>query len=141
MFLLFRSSGLSKCLKTKFTFQYVSIISSGCSNVEFVYFEFTFQYVSIISANDSQKLFSVLAIYIPICFYYFVLLHDTDKLTDAHLHSNMFLLFLQFQDMQMQSVPIYIPICFYYFTVVKVVPVFKEHLHSNMFLLFLFSTR
>ena len=55
-----------------------------------------------------------IALYIPICFYYF-----GDKITElgdkATLHSNMFLLFLSKAGVPSSTITLYIPICFYYF--------------------------
>ena len=77
-----------------------------------------------------------IALYIPICFYYF-----GDKITElgdkATLHSNMFLLFLSKAGVPSSTITLYIPICFYYFLMAHYT---REHgrksLHSNMFLLF-----
>ena len=56
-----------------FTFQYVSIISTGSLFTSLTRIKFTFQYVSIISKIGSFVDGMVKDIYIPICFYYFVI--------------------------------------------------------------------
>ena len=97
---------------------------------------FTFQYVSIISSRRDRSGLGKILIYIPICFYYFCfvyLYHNSLQLFTFqyvsiisikeskvnkyiyNLHSNMFLLFLDFFCYKRYGDKIYIPICFYYF--------------------------
>ena len=119
-----------------FTFQYVSIISQVPEDVKVNIPLFTFQYVSIISRHKRCRCKSC-KIYIPICFYYFLLgwiqffqalyhLHSNMFLlflcpihlysrTEKNLHSNMFLLFHWGRTPSKYTSSIYIPICFYYF--------------------------
>ena len=99
-------------------------------------------------------------IYIPICFYYFLLHLFLTLLHNPDLHSNMFLLFLGRRCRKCPAISnIYIPICFYYFrsyhspflfTKCIYIPIYFYYflvrqmlqiqsitkLHSNMFLLF-----
>ena len=136
MFLLFPVKLSSIALSITFTFQYVSIISVQSLLLIPVLSWFTFQYVSIISGSDRSgtpdtihlhsNMFLLFQynsfhhwlhhfIYIPICFYYFIVAVDFTA----------------------PPVFIYIPICFYYFwnhdwiSRIRVL-----NLHSNMFLLF-----
>ena len=85
-----------------------------------------------LGTHSFQKL-----IYIPICFYYFLLSTSGVCQFLAHLHSNMFLLFPLLPEWMWTCTPIYIPICFYYFDGVDMdIRETQIHLHSNMFLLF-----
>ena len=76
-------------------FQYVSIISVSTIPSRILFPRFTFQYVSIISLLSPRHSF----------------------LPEAHLHSNMFLLFRLELLLKAGVIKIYIPICFYYFAV------------------------
>ena len=138
MFLLFLCpNSFANCASSKFTFQYVSIISCGETPNISAASAFTFQYVSIISVNANGEKLSE-QIYIPICFYYFHLLRRIFGCVFRYLHSNMFLLFrsstakiqsilysftfqyvsiISFSSIinSLTSSVIYIPICFYYF--------------------------
>ena len=107
-----------------------------------------------LGTHSFQKL-----IYIPICFYYFLLSTSGVCQFLAHLHSNMFLLFLYIAErlilcvqnlhsnmfllfrlellLKAGVIKIYIPICFYYFEIHILRIIFQQkNLHSNMFLLF-----
>ena len=85
-----------------------------------------------LGTHSFQKL-----IYIPICFYYFLLSTSGVCQFLAHLHSNMFLLFRLELLLKAGVIKIYIPICFYYFEIHILRIIFQQkNLHSNMFLLF-----
>ena len=77
--------------KSKFTFQYVSILINWYFNY-FSYTKiFTFQYVSILIISHSCINIFCHTIYIPICFYFNYDAHITPAPHCRHLHSNMFL--------------------------------------------------
>ena len=117
MFLLFLSSARRKRSLRQFTFQYVSIISDVSDLERKLLMRFTFQYVSIISLLSPRHSF----------------------LPEAHLHSNMFLLFRDFLFLLL-SLPTYLHSnMFLLFPFCSLpVSVLLRHLHSNMFLLFLY---
>ena len=93
MFLLFQILRQEFLIEeSKFTFQYVSIISILSSGNLMELKKFTFQYVSIISLKESAV-----------------------QAFHNNLHSNMFLLFQSMLFGHLYEKGIYIPICFYYF--------------------------
>ena len=122
--------------RKKFTFQYVSIISNYerrrnviyrnlHSNMFLLFHKvkevlidldwFTFQYVSIISGSNPIWHIKLVCIYIPICFYYFLL---TESRRVPCLYIYIPICFYYFNSPSTTSevyFAIYIPICFYYF--------------------------
>ena len=97
---------------------------------------FTFQYVSIISPPKSEIRQKAFFIYIPICFYYFLVAkHILNRA--RNLHSNMFLLFQSHQIQLAQSCQDLHSNMFLLFHIAQEIKDIKvNHLHSNMFLLF-----
>ena len=139
-------------------FQYVSIISVSTPAKFAILTKFTFQYVSIIS--DLKIKYLKQRSHLHSNMFLLFLACESSKMhsTEFHLHSNMFLLFPIFLSSSFYPTKIYIPICFYYFklvcspflpeviftfqyvSIISTVQLTEWHsrwnLHSNMFLLF-----
>ena len=118
-------------------FQYVSIISVSTIPSRILFPRFTFQYVSIISLLSPRHSFLPEAHLHSNMFLLFLYIAERLILCVQNLHSNMFLLFRSCLFDYCCRNNIYIPICFYYFDGVDMdIRETQIHLHSNMFLLF-----
>ena len=98
-------------------FQYVSIISVSTPAKFAILTKFTFQYVSIIS--DLKIKYLKQRSHLHSNMFLLFLACESSKMhsTEFHLHSNMFLLFPIFLSSSFYPTKIYIPICFYYFLI------------------------
>ena len=98
-------------------FQYVSIISVSTIPSRILFPRFTFQYVSIISLLSPRHSFLPEAHLHSNMFLLFLYIAERLILCVQNLHSNMFLLFRLELLLKAGVIKIYIPICFYYFAV------------------------
>ena len=98
-------------------FQYVSIISVSTIPSRILFPRFTFQYVSIISLLSPRHSFLPEAHLHSNMFLLFLYISERLILCVQNLHSNMFLLFRLELLLKAGVIKIYIPICFYYFAV------------------------
>ena len=101
----------------KFTFQYVSIISSNKSQTYskwlYLHSNMFLLFRTVLKQNSRLSV-----IYIPICFYYFRPSSGTEKCRNEIYIPICFYYFLFCRLLKSVLCDIYIPICFYYFYVI-----------------------
>ena len=106
-----------------------------CETVRQRFFWFTFHYVSTYTESALTVPTSLYHIYIPLCFYLYLMLYSLQQ-PALNLHSTMFLLIQYTLLSQMSRNCIYIPLCFYLYRNRAFIQACSEiYLHSTMFLL------